>query len=391
LNTLKFKFRKRRGFMRNSTKQLKVIVTADDNSIEHINSILRNIIFQLKQLNNVNIEILHDTEVEKLKEMESEIKEKDKEIEHLNKLINIQKDEIKRLKEEVDLQKEKIIYLNMEKEIRVEEAKRLINEKEFTIQKQDKEIKQLNILINIQNILINIQKDEIKHLKDKINLQKNKIDSLTTEKELKEDEIRKLKIINEELIFETMQILYKISEFKDYETYEHTVRVGWLSKKLAQQLGLNNDFAELLGLAAPFHDIGKVGIPDSILLKQGKLDDEEFEIMKKHTIYGYSLLKGYSTDVFKLAAEIALTHHERWNGSGYPRGLKENDIPISAQIVGVADSFDAMVSDRPYKKAKSFNDAFKEIEKNSGILYSPKIVNAFLELKDVIIKKYNEK
>ena len=310
--------------MRNSKQKLKIIVTVDDNSIEYINERLENIIFQLKQLNNVNIEILHDAERKRLKEMEFEIKEKDKEIKYLNKLINI-------------------------------------------------------------------QKDEIKHLKDEFVLQKEKIDYLTNEKEIKEDEIRKLNIINEELIFETMQILYKISEFKDYETYEHTVRVGWLSKKLAQQLGLDNDFAKLLELAAPFHDIGKVGIPDSILLKPSKLEDHEFEIMKKHTIYGYELLKGYSTAVFKLAAEIALTHHERWNGSGYPRGLKENEIPISAQIVGITDSFDAMVSNRVYKKAKSFDEAFKEIEENSGILYSPKAVNAFLELKDVIIKKYNEK
>jgi len=110
--------------------------------------------------------------------------------------------------------------------------------------------------------------------------------------------------------------------------------------------------------------------------------------MKKHTIYGYEFLKDYSASVIKLAAEISLTHHERWDGSGYPIGLKGEEIPISGQIVGVADSFDAMISKRPYKRAKSFDEAFREIEENSGTLYSPQVVKAFLESVEEVISIY---
>jgi len=157
---------------------------------------------------------------------------------------------------------------------------------------------------------------------------------------------------------------------------------------LARELELEKTFVKDIELVAPLHDIGKIGIPDSILLKKGRLNEQEFETMKKHTIYGYEILRNRSVRILKFAAEIALTHHERWNGSGYPKGLKGEQIPISAQIVGVADSFDAMVSDRPYKKAKSFEEAFGEIESLSGILYSPKVVEKFLKLRKDIEMYY---
>lgn len=192
----------------------------------------------------------------------------------------------------------------------------------------------------------------------------------------------------EKVFLEMMRIIYKLSEYRDYKTYEHTMRVGWLSARLADSLNMDKEFVLALEYAAPLHDIGKIGIPDSIILKPGKLSEQEFEVMKKHTIYGYELLKNSSTHVMKMAAEIALNHHERWNGSGYPRGLKEEQIPVSAQIVGVVDSFDAMVTDRPYKDAVSLEEAFKEIQINSGILYSPRVVEEFLRHKSEVVKYY---
>jgi len=233
-------------------------------------------------------------------------------------------------------------------------------------------------------------KEEIKRLSKQIEEHRKEIDRLNIENDQKGERIRKLYAENEKLTLETIQIIYKLSEYRDYETYEHTARVGWLSKKLAEVLGLDKGFVQAIELAAPLHDLGKIGIPDSILMKPGKLEYYEFEEMKKHTIYGYELLKDSSTYVLRLAAEIALTHHERWNGSGYPKGLERDNIPISAQIVGVADSFDAMVTDRPYKRAKSLKEAFKEIKENSGILYSPKVVEAFLKLEKEITIIYSE-
>ncbi|MBO8160172.1 MAG: response regulator [Thermosipho sp. (in: Bacteria)] len=192
------------------------------------------------------------------------------------------------------------------------------------------------------------------------------------------------------LIIEAIQLLYNISEYRDYETHDHTMRIGWLSGKLAQEIGLSHSFVSEIQFAAPLHDIGKVGIPDAILLKSDKLTVDEWEIMKQHTIIGYKMLERAKNPILKLAAEIALTHHERWNGKGYPRGLKENEIPISGQIVAIADSFDAIVSKRPYKDKRPYIEGFYEIEKNAGILYNPVLVEKFLKLKNEIMEYYKK-
>ena len=193
------------------------------------------------------------------------------------------------------------------------------------------------------------------------------------------------------LIIEAIQLLYNISEYRDYETHDHTMRIGWLSGKLAQKIGLSHSFVSEIQFAAPLHDIGKIGIPDAILLKPDKLTSDEWEIMKQHTIIGYKILKNAKNPILKLAAEIALTHHERWNGKGYPRGLKENEIPISGQIVAIADSFDAIVSNRPYKNKQPYIEGFYEIEKNAGILYNPELVEKFLEMRHEIENYYEQK
>ena len=192
------------------------------------------------------------------------------------------------------------------------------------------------------------------------------------------------------LSFEAMEILSHISELKDYETHEHTARVGIISARIAESMDLDPVFVTQIRFAAPLHDIGKVLIPNQILTKPGKLTEEEWELVKKHPEIGWEILSKSSSDVLKLAASIALTHHERWNGSGYPRGLVGKEIPIEGRIVAVADSFDAMVSKRPYKGMKSLQEAFLEIRRFSGELYDPEVVKAFSMVSENILKLYEE-
>jgi|Deesub1362A_J573_1020465.scaffolds.fasta_scaffold02301_2 putative two-component system response regulator len=208
--------------------------------------------------------------------------------------------------------------------------------------------------------------------------------------ELEQETINKLRTKNEFLINELLEKLYILSEFRDDETHEHTLRVGWICGRIAKYLKMEESNVMAIQLAAPLHDIGKIGIPDAILLKPAKLTTEEFEKMKKHTEIGYKILKGSSSQILKMAATIALTHHERWDGSGYPKGLKGEEIPIEGLIVGVADSFDAIVSKRPYKEAKPLEEGFKELRKAAGKLYSPDVIDAFQKLGDEIYYHYEK-
>ena len=178
------------------------------------------------------------------------------------------------------------------------------------------------------------------------------------------------------------ELIYRISraaEFRDPETGAHIQRMAHYSEIIARGLGLDEKLCKLILQAAPMHDVGKIGIPDMILLKPGKLTDEEFDIMKKHAAMGYELLKDSGSEIMQAGAEIALTHHEKFDGSGYPNGLKGEEIPIFARIVAVADVFDALTSDRPYKKAWDSKDAIELIKKNSGSHFDPECVEAFLK------------
>ncbi len=190
------------------------------------------------------------------------------------------------------------------------------------------------------------------------------------------------------LPFGVLEILFRIFEFKDYETREHITRVGIVSAEIAKTMGEDDLFVSLIRFAAPLHDIGKLLIPNEILLKPGKLTKEEWEIVKKHPIIGWRILKDTTSDVLRLAASIALTHHERWDGTGYPKGLKGGEIPIEGRIVAVADSLDAMVSERPYKKSKSLDDAIKEITELSGVWYDPEVVKALNLIREELRKLY---
>ncbi|WP_211217162.1 HD domain-containing phosphohydrolase [Psychromonas hadalis] len=176
---------------------------------------------------------------------------------------------------------------------------------------------------------------------------------------------------------EIIQSLGRAAEFKDNETGLHVIRMSWYSYYLAKHCTGNNCWSELLRNAAPMHDIGKIGIPDEVLLKPGKLDAKEWEIMKKHVEYGVEILGEHETDLLALALEVTKYHHEKWDGSGYPNGISGEDIPLSARIVAVADVFDALTSERPYKKAWTVEKTMALIEAEAGKHFDPDLVQMF--------------
>ncbi|MBF4989027.1 two-component system response regulator [Methylophilus sp. 14] len=178
---------------------------------------------------------------------------------------------------------------------------------------------------------------------------------------------------------ELIQRLGRAAEFKDNETGLHVMRMSHVSGRLALQLGMDAHFSEQLIHAAPMHDIGKIGIPDHVLLKPGKLDEEELALMRKHPEMGAKILDNSTSPLIKLAHSVALYHHEKWDGSGYPFGLKGEAIPIEARIVAVADVFDALLNKRPYKEAWPVEQAVAEIETNRGKHFDPAIVDAMLQ------------
>jgi len=180
----------------------------------------------------------------------------------------------------------------------------------------------------------------------------------------------------EETQLEILERLALAAEYRDDDTGEHTKRVGRMSAEIAQVLGLSPAEVELIRRAAPLHDVGKIAIPDAILLKPSQLTIEEFEQMKTHTSIGAKMLSGGRFPLLQLAEEIARSHHERWDGSGY-MGLVREQIPVAGRIVTVADVFDALNNERPYKKAWSRADAFEEIQRQSGRQFDPRIVEAF--------------
>jgi two-component system response regulator RpfG len=177
---------------------------------------------------------------------------------------------------------------------------------------------------------------------------------------------------------ETLLRLAKAGEFHDFETGNHVVRMARYAKLIAQAMGLSDDHCETIELSAPMHDIGKIGIPDHVLKKPGILTVEEFEVIKMHPMIGHQILKGSTSRYIEMGAVIALAHHERYDGSGYPFGLSGKEIPLEARIVTVADVFDALTSVRPYKEAWSFEKAISYLREYSGKLFDPECVEAFL-------------
>lgn len=185
--------------------------------------------------------------------------------------------------------------------------------------------------------------------------------------------LRHMREREEEIIFR----LALAVEYRDNDTGDHTWRVARYSQIVAEGLGLAPDSCRNLYLAAPLHDVGKVGIPDGVLLKPGRLDPDEFALVQTHTAIGQRILGGSASELIRLAAEIAEAHHEKWDGSGYPRGLAGAAIPLAARIVAVADVFDALTTQRPYKAAMSFEAALACIRAESGRHFDPACVEAF--------------
>ncbi|WP_022851816.1 HD domain-containing phosphohydrolase [Limisalsivibrio acetivorans] len=180
------------------------------------------------------------------------------------------------------------------------------------------------------------------------------------------------------------------AEFRDNETGMHIHRMSYFCELMAKELGMDDNQAELLATASTMHDVGKIGIPDKILLKPGKLTFEEFEIMKQHTVIGHNLLPDDDSELLKLARKVALLHHEKWEGGGYPQGLKGEEIPLECRIVAICDVYDALTSERPYKRAWSPEEALAQILKGRGTHFEPEITDKFEKNFDRIVQLGSE-
>jgi hypothetical protein len=176
---------------------------------------------------------------------------------------------------------------------------------------------------------------------------------------------------------DTLQRLALAAEYRDDNSPEHTQRVGALAARMARHMSMDDRFVWLIRQAAPLHDLGKIAIPDSILLKPGRLEPEEFEVVKTHAVLGARVLADSGSELLLVAEQVARSHHERWDGSGYPDGLAGADTPLVARLVGVADVFDVLVHERPYKEAWTVEDAAREIRSGAGTQFDPDVVAAF--------------
>jgi putative two-component system response regulator len=191
-----------------------------------------------------------------------------------------------------------------------------------------------------------------------------------------------------------IQRLGRAAEYKDNQTGLHVVRMSHYSKLIGLAAGMTEAEAELLLNAAPMHDIGKIGIPDRILQKSGQLDDADWQVMRQHPQIGAEILGEHSSELLNMARMVALTHHEMWNGQGYPNGLKGEEIPLVGRIVTLADVFDALTTERPYKKAWTIEKTLEFIQRKSGELFDPKLVDIFMGILPQILEikeKYREK
>ncbi len=229
-----------------------------------------------------------------------------------------------------------------------------------------------------------------KKLRDQEQAYRKKIENYNS---LLEQKVRERTRELEETRLEVVHRLGRAAEYRDYETGMHVVRMSHLCRLLGSAAGMDEKTCQLLQLSSPMHDIGKIGIPDYILLKPDKLSDSEWEVMKTHTTIGGKILDGGRSELMKMAKTIALTHQEKWDGSGYPKGLKEKEIPLVGRISAVCDVFDALTSERPYKKAYSVEESIRIMEKGRGRHFDPQLFDLFkqnLSAMVEIIQKYRD-
>lgn len=237
-----------------------------------------------------------------------------------------------------------------------------------------KPISMAEFQLRLQNII---------HVQHSLKTQKEFAEALSLEVEKATEALRKSQ-------FETLEVLSRTAEYKDPETGSHIARVSHYSKMLAEVYGLDEYEQELIFYAAPLHDIGKVGIEDVVLLKPGKLTQEEFERIKIHSQIGYNILRNSVNPYLHAGAVVAYAHHEKYDGTGYPNGIGAEEIPLYGRIVAIADVFDALTSIRPYKRAWSFEEAMDLIEQEKGGHFDPVLADLFIRNIDRVRKIYQQ-
>lgn len=216
-------------------------------------------------------------------------------------------------------------------------------------------------------------------------------DQLRNQNSILEQKVQKRTAEINKTLLEVIRRLGLAAEYRDNETGDHAIRMSKMCMKLGELYGLNKDRQELLLNASPMHDIGNISIPDAVMFKPGKLTAEEWQIMTEHTIVGARILDGHDSHIMHTARDIALTHHEKWNGKGYPHGLKGEEISLDGRIAAIADVFDSLTSKRPYKDAYPIDFALRIIESERGEHFDPNLTDLFLDNRSVFeaIKRKN--